>query len=229
MSAKQSASPTVTTAMPQSSPRPSGSDASSVQEPALTERRPAPTSAAIVAPLSGSTAADVYTAEVKLASKIMDAALKAMAKTLSLELSPPMLADVYDQLTNWSTYMEQLVGNAKGRIKSAVLDQGRVTTEKGSRTLSMGGWDLSIRPHKTGTDGKKLEALLRAKGLDPGVAMRQTISYAPDAEKISAAIVAGKLTDADVAACAYDLNWAVQSPKRSKEAAPTEEDYGADG
>lgn len=93
------------------------------------------------------------------------------------------------------------------RVKETVLKDGTQTTEKGTREWLMGGYCVRAIPTRTGVDPKKLEARLRAKGLNPEVAMDATLAYKVSEPKLAAAVAAGKLTREEVDGCKYELNY----------------------
>lgn len=92
------------------------------------------------------------------------------------------------------------------RVKEAALANGSKTTDKGTHEWLIGGYTIRAIPTRTGVDPKKLEARLRAKGLDPAVAMDQTIAYKVNEGKLATAIASGKLTREEADGCKYELN-----------------------
>ena len=93
------------------------------------------------------------------------------------------------------------------RVKETVLKDGTQTTEKGTREWLMGGYCVRAIPTRTGVDPKKLEARLRAKGLNPEVAMDATLAYKVNEVKLATAIASGKLTREEADGCKYELNY----------------------
>ena len=74
----------------------------------------------------------------------------------------------------------------------------------------------SIRKFKdelvlSGYDPKKIEALLRAKGMSPQGIMQQEIKYTMAEDTI--AKMAGKTTPAELEACKHDAKYSVLRPK----------------
>lgn len=98
-------------------------------------------------------------------------------------------------------------------------EKGTVVGEKGTVIMTTGDWHLEMH-RKNGTDPKKLEKLLREKGLDPEVAMTPTIKYSVNYTKVEMAKVAGNLTSEELDNCAFDESWSLQSPKHVENALP---------
>ncbi len=76
------------------------------------------------------------------------------------------------------------------------------------------GWHLEARPqHGEGSiDHKKLEGLLRAKGLDPTHYMDTVITFKFNPDKVDT--IRTKLSQAELDTCKMQMSYAVQRPKR---------------
>jgi len=105
---------------------------------------------------------------------------------------------------------------AKGRVLELVTHKGEVVTDKGTRRYVEDGYVFEARPSRSGTDPKKLEALFRAKGLDPERGMDTVITYKVSEHKLFHAIERGDLTTAEVEACKYEESWTVLTPKQEQ-------------
>lgn len=135
--------------------------------------------------------------------------LALLAQAVSMDLTPKQVGFGLSRLLDIEAAVTDIVKSMKDRVKALVLIKGEVTTEKGSRQLNTDGTLLEIRPHKTGLDPKKVEALLRAKGKNPSEFMDAVISYKVNTEKLQGA----RFTEQELQNCQVDLNWAVQRPK----------------
>lgn len=87
---------------------------------------------------------------------------------------------------------------------------GQQVTDKGSRQARVDGFLLKAIPTRTGLDPKKVETLLRRKGMEPSAHMRSTIKYEVDAERMDKLVMDGKLSTQDVEACRYDKSFRVE-------------------
>lgn len=117
------------------------------------------------------------------------------------------------QVYQMAEQVKKLGEEVKDRARDLLVDEalsGEKVTDKGTMQTTLGGSVVRAIPLKTGTDPTKLEQLLRAKGVDPGVAMDATISYKLNQEKLLVAVGAGVLTSAELAKCAYEPNYRVE-------------------
>lgn len=89
-------------------------------------------------------------------------------------------------------------------------EKGQEVGEKGTRTLTAGNWLLEMH-RKNGIDPKKLEKLLREKGLEPEVAMTPTIKYSVNYTKLTDL----GLSHDTMRDIAFDESWSLQSPKHA--------------
>jgi hypothetical protein len=147
------------------------------------------------------------------------------------ELPSGELAHMRDTFQFWSNGMKEMDGLAKERQRERVLKEGSVVTSKGSMELVEDGWRFQLRPQKTGYDDRKVEAMLRAKGLPPEFAMHKPdVPYETDVARLEALASRGEMkfdpeipgknpypvtiTQADLDACKYELTYAVLQPER---------------
>lgn len=176
---------------------------------------------ASLAPISAKDAIDLAKAHVSDLFKSLSAALERP------DLTPGELAHFRDTSSFWGSGMKKLDETAKARQERLVREQGQVTSEKGSMELVQDGYRFPLRPKKTGYDDRKVEAMLRAKGLDPSVAMhRPEAPYETDADRLEALAhrtwdINGAdiptITQADLDACKYPLEYAVLQPEKVEE------------
>ena len=117
----------------------------------------------------------------------------------------------YGEAMEFLSFLEKATEGLKTtfgeRVKDAALANGTLKTEKGTKEWLTNGYSIRAVPTRTGIDPKKLEARLRAKGLDPAVAMDQTIAYKVSEPKLAVAIAGGKLTREEADGCKYELNY----------------------
>lgn len=130
-------------------------------------------------------------------------ALASFADALA-NLTEEQVPAAFEMADKMGKLSDEVRERLRTRILKAVKDNGQVVSEKGSMSLGVGGFKVSAIPTRTGVDSKKLEALLRARKLDPAVAMDVTMSYKANDTKILQAVSSGHLTADDVEAVKYD-------------------------
>lgn len=130
--------------------------------------------------------------------------IRELASTIS-DLALPDVAPVHDHLATMIKAMEQLKDLMEARVIEAVRRDGQQVSEKGSMSMLAGNTELRIQPTRTGLDPKRLEAKLRAKGIEPGKFMRQKVTFEIDPVKVKG--LSSVLSDAEVKSCMYDLNY----------------------
>jgi hypothetical protein len=139
--------------------------------------------------------------------------LVALVRGLAQEiasLGPERLGEAHEFLALIQRGVEGLEDVVTARLKEQALTHGHKTTEKGTHEVVLGSHLIRAIPTRTGTDPKRLEAKLRAKGHDPGVAMNAKITYEVNPDKLAKAVEGGLITQAEVDACKYDINYRVQ-------------------
>lgn len=153
------------------------------------------------------------------ARKILNAALVELALPFSgkMKLNPVAVDEAYRNLVEVKSAVEDTLEIAKAKLKAMIENKGEVTTEKGSMERQLGGYMYSMRPTRTGTDPKKLEALLRAKEKDPALYMAATVTYKVDEQKLGVALAKKVLTEEELKNCAYDKSFALQPPTKVEE------------
>lgn len=124
----------------------------------------------------------------------------------------PQAFDMTDQL-------EDLAKEVRTRLRDRLLlyvqANGTKATDKGSMKAEAGGYRLVAIPTRTGIDPKKLEALLRRKGIDPAGVMDTTITYKVNLAKLS---TTSCLTQTELDACLYDKAFRVEVARMADEA-----------
>lgn len=143
----------------------------------------------------------------------VNSALQNVARALSQkQVSPQYLSEALAFLKDTSSAVEDLERAAKAHIERLLLEKGEQSTEKGSRVLEQDGLKFSMKPWRTGVDGKQLEKLIRAKDLDPAHYMDTKISYNVSELGIAKLISSKKMTRAEVDSCEYEPKWVVAQP-----------------
>lgn len=106
----------------------------------------------------------------------------------------------------------------KDRVVRLLKERGTQVTEGGSRAATIDGWKLFMKPHRTGLEAKKVEGLLRAKGVrDMELYMTPDISYKVSEAGILKAVEEGLLTRDELESCRYRESWAVEVPTIAEE------------
>jgi hypothetical protein len=147
--------------------------------------------------------------------------LTELANLLSGKLAAPRVAAIYEYLGSLEKTVGALKEAGRGRVLGLLQESGKKATEAGTLQLQEAGWLLEARPTGGGFDDRKVEALIRARGLDPARFMDtvityklrpSTIEYLQSTENGGAGITADELET-----CRRDRGWAVQTPKKLEE------------
>ena len=143
---------------------------------------------------------------------------------LSQVLSETNLPDnvmglAWGKVKEWAKAMETIEDIAKKKMASAVQARGvKDPDTKGTMRLEVGdGMVVPIRPWRTGIDDKKLEAMLRAKGLDPERGMDTVVTYKKNDTKLGTLIGEKVITSDELAQCEYEFKAVVLAPELKKE------------
>lgn len=131
------------------------------------------------------------------------------------DVPPENVADALATLKMVEKQAEAMNAYVRDAAIRLLKEKGQEVGEKGSRTLTAGNWLLEMH-RKNGTDPKKLEKLLREKGLDPEVAMTPTIKYSVNYTKLTDL----GLSHDTMRDIAFDESWSLQSPKHVENALP---------
>jgi len=134
-------------------------------------------------------------------SERITAALGALATALSADLAPVELGRVILVVKKIQDTSKALYENGRERMLQVVSTQGAVTTDNGTRALDVDGIHLEARPRSGGFDDRKIEAMLRAKGLSPEKWMLPTVTYSYDEGMMRQAVTAGSVTTDELEAC----------------------------
>jgi hypothetical protein len=153
-------------------------------------------------------------AQIQLVEEVVNSSLTKVAELLTLDLKPGVLTDLFASLKQWEDNLKDLAQNGRDRLLSQVLIKGDVVTAAGTRRWEVDGWELEARPQRTGIDSKKLEALLRAKNLDPSKHMESVITYKVSDLGVSNLLKDKLATQDEIEACHYELAYNLQRPKK---------------
>jgi hypothetical protein len=141
-------------------------------------------------------------------------ALADVAQLLSNPLPPPVLGGVMRALRQAKSNIEKgLEPIAKQRLIAMVKEQGTAVTDKGTMEAIVEGWRFRMKPYRTGIDPKKLEKLIRAKGLNPDNYMSKVISYSFDETGANKLVDTKKMTADELESCHYEESWTVETPE----------------
>lgn len=151
---------------------------------------------------------------LSLATKAVDQAIEKLAVALSNDPTPEAVTHTYAAIKDWSKTLENVGKIASGILKSTISSQGEKTTDKGTMQLQVGNFQLEMRPHKTGLDAKKVEALLQAKELSLDKYMDKEIRYKLNETRLRTAIAEGDLTEDEISTCNVEVTYSLQPPKR---------------
>lgn len=138
--------------------------------------------------------------------------LTAASLILSQENLPaPVLAETFDMLKGYADAIDDVAGVARSKLLDMLKEKG---SGESSLKLVVGDWELSARPRKTGLDAKKLESLLRAKGIDPTAYMTTKVTYEVDPTRTELLTRDNRLTQAELDTCVPPLEYNLMRPKK---------------
>lgn len=150
--------------------------------------------------------------------RLVNHALQNLATTLTGVVMPEALAPALTTIRETEKTLEGLGGVAKSLTIHILKDAGElVEGTKGTYRYVIGDDVLSMRPTRTGTDPKKLEAWLRARNLEPSKYMDATVTYKTSELGTQQLLKEGQLTHDDLEELEYDESWAVMAPSKLKE------------
>ena len=141
-----------------------------------------------------------------------ETAIKSVQEATSIA-APERLATGLATLIEWQNAIEETAKQVKAMVVAIVKERGNQTTSTGSKELIAAGWKLRIQPWRTGYDSKKVEALLRAKGLQPASHMDSKITYSVNEMKLGALVATGTLTQEELETTRYEETYTVRSPE----------------
>lgn len=151
---------------------------------------------------------------VASANETTSIAFKQMAHLLSLDLTPPALAGAFDTLKDWDDVVSDLIKSARERLLTLLKSDGEKTTDAGTLRLNVDGWALEARPQSTNYDAKRLEALLRAKGLSVDTYMTREVSYSVSPDGVARLLADGVATLDELNTTKPEARFNVMRPKK---------------
>jgi hypothetical protein len=163
----------------------------------------------IVAALSKLTKPEPVAITVSSVRTEMESALTHMAEAIAVAKAEE-LPQAHKLMKRIGDALEVLDVTVKRNLIAAVQQGGAQTTEKGSKEMLIGKFNVQISPTRTGYDSKKVEALCRAKGMDPGHLMDTQVVFKVNEGKQADAVKSGKMTADEMETCRYDVNFKVQ-------------------
>lgn len=149
------------------------------------------------------------TKQTGLAYVTATSAMQAIARKLQTMTNEevPAAMDFFTQLKKMSDGVRD---NIKDRLLLYMNVNGKQVTEKGTLETVVGGYLVRTVPVKTGVDSKKLEKLLRARGIDVVAGMDPVTTWKANADKVQRMVGAGLLSESDVRALQYDTEYRVE-------------------
>ena len=128
-----------------------------------------------------------------------------------------------EQLPEAVTFIKATAGLAeeagkyvKPMVVKLLKEKGKVATDAGTRRMTVSGYVLEIQPDRQGYVAQKVEALIRAKGLDPAKYMDTKVTYLINEGKMADAVKDGKMTQDEWNTCKNEESWKLMSPKKEK-------------
>lgn len=110
---------------------------------------------------------------------------KVIAQNTKDALGKPESAELSANLDKWLKGLTVCDEILKKSLKQEAIKHGEVVSDAGSKKLQMGQWEIPVTAKGKGSyDDKKVEALLRANGLAPGIWMDEHKSYTTNEAKL---------------------------------------------
>lgn len=120
----------------------------------------------------------------------------------------PVAVKFIDTMKKLSEHTRDML---KARVIELVTKNGKKVTEAGTMRMPMAGLVMEIQPTGNGYDPKKVEALIRAKGLDVEHYMDKEIKYSINEGKMKSA---KKITHDEWETCRKEQGWKMMSPEK---------------
>jgi hypothetical protein len=151
---------------------------------------------------------------VEAVRKLVDQTTSIVADLLSKKLNDELMVEAYALVKTVEKDIKSLTEVARDRLLSLVLTQGERVTEKGTRKLTIGPWEVEARPRNTGYNPLTIEAMIRAKGKDPANFMATETSFSLGDTTIQTLLATKTLSEQEIEAARYPEVFTLQSPKR---------------
>jgi len=143
-------------------------------------------------------------------------ALMQLGATLS-NVADADLGQTMATVRQFGDVLEAAEASMKARILPYIKANGMTVTEKGSMRATINGYMLEAQPTRTGYDSKKVEALLRARGIEPETAMDAVVTYKVNEGKLADTVRSGAVSTDEAEATRYDLNYRVMVKKAASD------------
>ena len=143
--------------------------------------------------------------------------LAALAEMLSGDITPPDLIKVFDQLKTYKDTVEDMEKLAKDRLLAYVREAGVRISEAGSLRAEVAGYSVEATVRNSGYDPKKVQVLLRSKGLGPEAGCDATVTYKPNVTKLDGLVIDGKLNATELEGCRFTPEYNLKRPTRTND------------
>lgn len=150
-----------------------------------------------------------YTHQIEfLRHRDVDDALRSVAATTALALTPPQIATLFDRLKDWEHIVRDLHANLRTRLIQYAKSRG------GPGKYVVDGWQLEVRQRHQ-VDAGKLEGIIRAKGKNPQMYMTPEVTYKVSEAGLKLLVHDKVMTEAEIDTCRPADQYTVMTPKRA--------------
>ncbi len=158
------------------------------------------------------TAEDVEAAAIPLRK-----GLERLSNLIKPELPDELLAPIFALTKKLGGINAKIEEGIKVRVKTLVVDSGKVFSEAGSRALDLAGWRLEVRPTGGGYDEDRLAALLKGKGIKRSEYKDVEEVWTLNKDKLQQLIGAKKVKQSELDSCLKPTGYSVQTPTQIEE------------
>jgi hypothetical protein len=142
----------------------------------------------------------------------LEEGLEQLSSYLSTDLAPPDLAALFEKVKEAELVVEHIHDMIRKRVIEVVA-QKQNKAPGAAFKLQAGPYLLEVRT-RDNVDPKRLEGMLRAKGLNPADFMDSETKYKVRADGIDTLLHAGHLSLEELESCRKSDSYTVMSPKR---------------
>lgn len=135
--------------------------------------------------------------------------LRQFADKLST-LADEEVPEAYEMADAFARALEHAKVGLRDRALMYLNVHGKKVTDKGTVETAVGEYLVRAIPTRTGYDPKKVEGMLRRRGLDPVAGMDPTITYRVNGPKLEELRAGGHITDGDLQSCKYSEGFRVE-------------------
>ena len=140
--------------------------------------------------------------------------LQVLADVLTYDITPNDVSAVYLQLKNVEDVLKDIGSLARDRLLAYIKQEGEPISEGGSLKARLGEYEVCAIIRSAGYDAKKVQQMLRSKGLDATAGCDTEIKYKPNPDKLEALVDTGRLTRDELKLCKVDPDYRVERPTR---------------